>query len=330
VLSWEIFGDDLLWIEIYAGLLLLAATTVWVFVPKFPISITALALTLGTLALGAFRPYTYNSDTSNYYSYVYFLRFISGVDIFFLTKLEPVHSGLILIFRDFRLWLIAESGLEIFGLILCFKVKPNPHSFILLCAYVLTLSTSSLRFCCALIYFFYFISKQHVTPIRAIRMTVILTLFHISMLLSGALALQRRIAPIAVALLCVAIFFQNSLLFGWKVDVDYSEASRGFKTLTVAVVPLLYLAFRQNIGKSVYLGLYFISLLSIFLISSMVLPTFNRFMILGALVIVIKQWNSVREGRDDVFDRSVLLVMSSGVIIAYVWGLPQLYYSGAW
>jgi hypothetical protein len=330
VLSWEIFGDDLLWFEIYAGLLLLIATAVWVFVPKFPVGLAALALTLATLAAGAFRPYTYNSDTSNYYSYVYFLRFITGSEIFFITKLEPVHSGLILILRDFRLWLIAESALQAYGLVLCYKVKPNLHSFILLCAYVLTLSTSSLRFCCALIYFFYFISKQDVSPIRAIRVTIILTLFHISMLLSGALSLQRRIAPIAVTLLCAAIFFQNSLLFGWKVDVDYSEASRGLKTLTVAIVPLLYLVFRQHIGKSLYLGLYLVALLSLFLISSTVLPTFNRFMILGALVIMIKQWNTVRKGEDDVFDRAVLLLMSSGVVVAYVWGLPALYYRGEW
>jgi hypothetical protein len=150
------------------------------------------------------------------------------------------------------------------------------------------------------------------------------------MLLSGALSLQRRIAPIAVTLLCAAIFFQNSLLFGWKVDVDYSEASRGLKTLTVAIVPLLYLVFRQHIGKSLYLGLYLVALLSLFLISSTVLPTFNRFMILGALVIMIKQWNTVRKGEDDVFDRAVLLLMSSGVVVAYVWRLPELYYSGEW
>jgi len=331
VLLWEIFGDDLMWLEVYAGVALLIGVAAWAFVPKVPIGLIAFAITSSLIAVGAFRPFDYNSDTSNYFSYVYYLKFVTGDEIFFLTKLEPVHAALIFITRDFRLWVIAEAAIEIFGLYLSYRVRPNAHSFILLCAFVLTLSTSSLRFCASLIYFFYFISKEEVTIVRAVRVTAILSLFHISMLLSGAMALQKRIAPLAVAVLCLAIFFESSVFLGARLDVvDYLNASTGRKTFAVAVSAVLYLILRQPLGKSAYLGLYLLSLLSLFLISSTVLVTFNRFLIVGALVILIKEWRQVRGDNDDIFDRGMVLLLATAVVAPYVLTLPQLYFSGEW
>ena len=110
MLAWEIFGADLVWLEVYAGSAFLAALASWVLFRKLPMSLIALAITVALIAVGGFRGFDYNSDTMNYYSYVYMLSFVNDSEIFFLTKLEPLHSGLILLLRDFRLWLLAESG----------------------------------------------------------------------------------------------------------------------------------------------------------------------------------------------------------------------------
>jgi len=330
VLAWEIFGDDLIWMEVYACVAFSASVGVWLFFKKIPVSLISLLICIFMLVAGAFRPIYYNSDTENYFSYVYFLRFVSGADIFFLTKLEPVHSALILILKDFRLWLIAESIVMIVGLILSYKRNPSPHSFLVLCAFVLTLSTSSLRYCSALIYFYYFISKGEMDIVRTARTTAILSCFHITMLLSGVLALERRLAPIAMTVLCLGIFFEGSVLLGWRIEINYAETSTGLKSLAVALVPVLYMMMRQRLEKSTFLALYLVSLLSIFLVTSTTFFTFNRFLIIAALATMIVQWPKLRGLDYDFFDRGVVLTISTGIVAPYVIAVPQLYFAGQW
>jgi hypothetical protein len=329
--TWEIFGDDLLWIEIYAGGVLLIATAAWVIFSRLPVSLLALFATVTVLVSGAFRPAGYNSDTENYFSYVYFLKFVSGFDIFFLTKLEPVHSGLILLLSDFRLWLVAENLLMVVGLFLAYRARSSPISFLILCAFVLTLSTSSMRYCSAIIFFYIFAAKSDSSIARAVRSTAILSCLHISMLFSGAMILQRRIAPIAISIVCVAIIFQNSLLVGWRPDNLYSEAtSSGLKSLTVAVLPILYLMMRQRLNQSYFLMLYLIAFVSIFAVTSTVIFTFNRFLIMGAISVMVHQWDAVRTPESDIFDRGLVFLMVSVIVVLYLYSLPELYFSGRW
>lgn len=328
--NWEIYGEDLLWIEVYTGIAFLIVLAAWAAAPKIPIKFISLILTIGVVGAGSLRPFDYNSDTTNYYSYVYFLRFISGNEIFFLTKLEPLHSLLILLFRDFRQWLIAESALQIVGLVLSYRLRPNIHSFVALCAFTLTLSTSSLRFTVALIWFYYFLMRADIGYVRAVRMTVILSMIHISMLLSGALALQKRIGPIAVMGLCAVIILQSALILGGRLNVDLAETSGGLKTLAVSVVPLLYLFTRQRLQKSMDIALYLGAVLALFAVASAVLFTFNRFLILATLVILGKHWLDVRKSESDPFDRALLALVGAGILAPYVIGLPKLYFSHLW
>lgn len=246
---WEIHGEDLLWIEVYAGAAFLASLCGWVVLRKLPISLIALLVTVGVVIFGGFRPFDYNSDTRNYYSYVYMLSFVNDREIFFLTKLEPVHSALILLLRDFRLWLLAETAIAAFGLFLSFRNRRNDYSFLILCAFVLTLDTSSLRYCSALIYFYYFMSRSEVGLFKAARMTLILSCLHVSMLLSGALAVRRRLALLAVVAACGAIFFESSIL-GERINIDLTEASRGLKNFGVAMLAVAYLFARAPQRKA--------------------------------------------------------------------------------
>jgi hypothetical protein len=330
VLNWEIFGEDLLWLEIYASCAFLAVLGGWIVFRKLPMSRVALLVTGGLVAIGGFRGFDYNSDTMNYYSYVYLLSFVNDSEIFFLTKLEPVHSALILIFRDFRIWLLAECIIQVIGLILSYRVRRNDFSFLLLCAFVLTLSTSALRYCSALIYFYYFLSRSEVNLVKAARMTVILSCFHITMLLSGALAVRKRLVLIAISAVCIGIFFESSVL-GARIDIDLTEASRGFKNFGVAIMTIAYLFFRAPRKGLRYLPLYTAAFMSIFLISALVLPTFNRFLIMGALTVLVNEWVVARgDDESDIFDRGFTFGLASAVILPYVINLPRLYYSGAW
>ncbi len=328
--AWEIFGEDLLWIEVYCGFAFIFATAAWVIFRKIPIAYIALLLTCGVLAAGAFRPFNYNSDTENYYSYVYTLSFVNNRDIFFLTKLEPVHSLLILLVKNFNSWLIIESIIEIIGLYLSYKVKRNNYSFICLCAFVLTLSTSSLRYCSALIYFFFFISKKGDTLIKAAKMTIILSCLHISMLLSGALASRKRYIHLGIAGLSLLILFRTSLL-GDRADIDLSEASQGLKSLAAALLIFAYLLIRSPRISWARFPFYLGTIFSVFLVSLFVLPTFNRFLIMMALALLVNEWSTARgDAEDDIFDRGLVMIFSIGVVLPYVAFLPRLYFSGLW
>ncbi len=328
---WEIYGRDLLWIEVYAGVAFLASLAGWVVLRKLPINLIIFLLTVGVVILGGFRPFDYNSDTRNYYSYVYTLSFVNSREIFFLTKLEPLHSALILLLRDFRLWLVAEAAIAAFGLLISFRTRRNDYSFLILCAFVLTLDTSSLRYCSALIYFYYFLSRGKVGLFKAARMTLILSCFHVSMLMSGIMAIRRRAALIAISAACALIFFESSLL-GERINIDLTEASRGLKNFGVAILTVAYLFARapQKRGMQ-YLPLYGLTFVSIFLVSAFILPTFNRFLIMGALVVLALEWAVLRDGKeDDIFDRAFVLSLASAIILPYVINLPTLFSSGLW
>ncbi len=330
MLSWEIFGEDLLWLEVYAGSAFLAALAGWVVFRKLPMSLIGLLITGGLIAIGGFRGFDYNSDTMNYYSYVYMLSFVNDSEIFFLTKLEPLHSALILLLRDFRLWLLAESAIQIVGMILAFRIRKNDYSFLLLCAFVLTLDTSALRYCSVLIYFYYFVSRSEMGLFKAARMTLILSCIHISMLISGALAVRRRLVLIGISVACIGIFFESSVL-GSRIDIDLTEASRGLKNFGVAIVAVAYLFVRAPKKSLGYLPLYVLAFASMFLVSAFILPTFNRFLIMGALVVLAYEWSVSRgEAESDIFDRGFVLLLSSAVILPYVINLPRLFFSGTW
>ena len=330
MLSWDLFGEDLLWLEIYAGAAFLAALVGWVVFRKLPMSLIALVITVALIAAGGFRGFDYNSDTMNYYSYVYMLSFVNDSEIFFLTKLEPLHSGLILFFRDFRLWLLMESAIQITGMIMSFRVRRNDYSFLILCAFVLTLDTSSLRYCSALIYFYYFLCRSEVGLFKAGRMTLVLTCIHISMLLSGILAFRRRLSLLAISAVCLVIFLESSVL-GSRVDIDLTEASRGLKNFGVAIFAAAYLFVRAPTKSLRYIPLYVVAFASMFLVSAFILPTFNRFLIMGALVVLAYEWSVSRsDDESDIFDRGAVLVLSSAVILPYVINLPRLFFSGTW
>lgn len=330
MLTWEIFGEDLLWLEIYAGLALIGVSAVWFLFHRVPAALIALILIEGLLAVGSFRGFNYNSDTGNYYSYVYYLSFVNDNEIFFLTKLEPLHSGLIFLLRDFRLWLFAETAIMMAGLFLSYKARRNDFSFLILCAFVVTLSTSSLRFCSALIYFFYFMSRSEVDLFKAARMTVILSCFHISMLLSGALALRRRLVLIGLSAVCIVIFLESSLL-GSRVELDLTEASRGIKTLGVAVIAAIYLFIRAPRYGVRIMPFYLLAFISIFVVSTQILPVFNRFLIMGTLVVLATEWAAARPNdKGDIFDRGFTVMLAASVVIPHVINLPRLFFSGTW
>lgn len=328
-MDWEIFGDQLLWLEIYAAVALLLISGLWVPFRKVPVSLSSLIIVCGLLFLGSFRSAYYNSDTKNYYEYFYYISSFSVFDGLFSTKIEPIHSLMISFFKDFRFWLLAESVLEIIGMILAYNHRKNDYSFLVLCAFIITLSTSSLRYCASLIFFYCFICRYKINLHRAFWGTLVLSCIHISMLLSGALAIRRKVSLAAIAALCVAILFFNSIL-GSRLDFDPEESSGGLKVFSISLISLFYVFITLNKEKKL-LTYYIIAFFAIFSVSIFVLPTFNRFLIMGTLVVLSLEWpNPPRKRHLSVFDRGFALTLCGMVVVPYILFLPSLYYSGRW
>ena len=330
MLTWEIFNEDLLWLEIYACAAFMASLGAWVIFRKIPISIIGLVIVASIVLIGGFRQFDYNSDTSNYYSYLYLLSFVNGGEIFFLTKLEPLHSALILLIRDFRLWFLTEAAIQVVGLFLSFKVRRNDYSYLILCAFIITLNTSALRYCSSLIFFYYFLSRGEVGLVKAARMTVILCCFHITMLLSGALAVRRRLVLVGISVICLLIYLESWVL-GARIEIDLTEASTGLKSLAATLLAVAYLFVRSPKKSLRFLPLYTLAFLSIFLISSTTLPTFNRFLIMGLLVVLSYEWAVSRgEEENDIFDRGFVFLIGGVIVLPFMINLPRLFYSGVW
>jgi hypothetical protein len=325
-----ISGDTLLWIEVYAGALFLATMFIWIGLNRLPVAHAALAMVVTVLSFAGFRPPIYNSDTLNYYSYVAALSYLDIGEAIFSTKLEPFHSIIITLLRDFRIWIVVESIVQIVGIYICFKNRRNDYSFIVLCAFVLTLSTSSLRYAGSLIFFMYFVYISGNRVIDAVRMTAILSCLHASMLLSGALSFRRLAVPLIVSLACVAILYERSLL-GARAELDLTDPSRGFKVLATVCATMFYFAVRSPRSISLYHVAYGLSILLLFAVSALVLPTFNRFVIMGGLVILSNDWETFRGDRNsDTFDRAFIFALSGMILAPYILVLPTIYFNGTW
>lgn len=325
-----ISGDKLLWIEVYAGVLFLATMFAWIALNRLPAAHAALAIVVTVLFFAGFRPPVYNSDTLNYYSYVVTLSYLDISEALFSTKLEPFHSISITLLRDFRVWIIFESIVQIVGIYICFKNRRNDYSFIVLCAFVLTLSTSSLRYAGSLIFFMYFVYVSANRVIDAARMTAILSCLHASMLLSGALSFRRVAVPLIISLACVAILYERSLL-GARAELDLTDPSRGFKVLATVSVIMFYFAIRAPRSISLYHVAYSLNILLLFAVSALVVPTFNRFVIMGGLVILSNDWETFRSDREsDTFDRAFIFTLSVMIIVPYILVLPTIYFNGSW
>ena len=330
--SWRVPSEELLWIEVYSGTLFLALIGLWVIFRRIPIAFIALFLTIFVIGLGGFREPSYNSDTWNYNSYVNTLATAQGSEVFVLTKLEPIHAGLILLLRNFEIWLFAEAVIQIGGLYLAYRIRPNDASFLALCAFVLTLSSSALRFSGALIYFYWLVCRTGPSAIRAAQSTIALCTLHISMLMGGPLMQRRPGVLLAVTAGCVLAFFEQQLL-GSRAGLDLTEASKGIKTLAIAMGTLVWIAIRGQSAQRRLLPFYAATFLSFFLVASQVLPTFNRFLIMGTLIVLLWDWPTAKGGdgpSDDFFERSFTIVLATAIVAPYVVNLPQLFYSGLW
>lgn len=68
-----------------------------------------------------------------------------------------------------------------------------------------------------------------------------------------------------------------------------------------------------------------------FMVSAFILPTFNRFLIMGALVVLALEWAATRgRGENDIFDRAFVLLLAGVIILPYALNLPKLFHSGLW
>lgn len=321
-----------MWLEVYSAAAVLVLVALWVPLRKLPVSTAVLAVSIAVILLGGFRPFGYNSDTRNYFSYLYTLSFVRSADILFLTKLEPIHSGMIFFIREFRTWYLAEAAMISFGIFLSYRKRTNDASFIVLCAFILTLHTSSLRYCSALAYFYYLNSRQVSGWLRAVRMTAMLSCLHVSMLLSGALASRRMLVYVVIFLGCLLLLFQSSLL-GNRVALDMTEASRGLKTVAISLAVLGYALIRARKRDWPLFASYLGILIGFYAISSTLVPTFNRFMIITTLVLVSKEWPEAEKdgtGSGDIYDRAYCVLLASAVLLPYALTLPRLYFSGLW
>lgn len=321
-----------MWIEVYSGTFFLIGTGIWVIFRKAPIALFTLLLATFLIGIAGFREPNYNSDTWNYYSYVNTLAVVQGSAIFVLTKLEPIHAGLAFLLRNFEMWLLAESGIQIAGLYLAFRIRPNDGSFIALCAFVMTLSSSALRFSAALIFFFWFVCRAGLSAIRAAQSTIALGALHISMLMSGLIMQRRPTVLLALTFACVLVFFEQRLL-GSRAEIDLTDASRGVKTVGIAMSTLIWVAIRRQSTQNKLLPYYALLFLSFFLIASMVLPMFNRFLIMGTLVLLLQDWpkaNGTSAPSDHIIERIYTLLLSSAIILPYTINLPKLFFSGLW
>jgi hypothetical protein len=330
--SWRIPSEELMWIEVYSGAFFLLTIGLWAIFRKIPIAFIALLVTVSVIGLGGFREPSYNSDTWNYNSYVNTLAVVQGSEVFVLTKLEPVHAGLILLLRNFEIWLLAEAFIQIGGLCLAYRIRPNDASFLALCAFVLTLSSSALRFSGALIFFYWLVCRTGPSAIRAAQSTIALCTLHVSMLMGGPLMQRRPAVLLAVTAGCVIVFFEQQLL-GSRAGLDLTEASKGIKTLAIAMGTLIWIAIRGQSTQRRLLPFYAATFLSFFLVASQVLPTFNRFLIMGTLVVLLWDWPTAKDGAgpsNDFFERSFTVLLAAAIVAPYVVNLPQLFYSGLW
>lgn len=330
--NWRIPSEELLWIEVYSGAFFLAGIGLWAIFRKIPVAFFGLLIAVFVISAAGFREPSYNSDTWNYYSYVNTLAVAQGSEVFLLSKLEPIHAGLILLLRNYEVWLIAESVIQIVGLYLAYRIRPNDASYLALCAFVLTLSSSALRFSAALTFFYWLVCRTVPSAIRAAQSTIALCTLHISMLMAGPLMQRRPAVLLAVTAGCILVFFEQQLL-GSRAGLDLTEASKGIKTLAIAMGTLIWIAIRGQSNQRRLLPFYAAAFLSFFLVASQVLPTFNRFLIMGTLVVLLWDWPKVKGGNgpsDDFFERSFTVMLVTAIVAPYVVNLPQLFYSGLW
>lgn len=330
--SWRIPSEELLWIEVYSGSLFLVLIGLWAIFRRIPVAFLAFLLAAVVIGIGGFREPSYNSDTWNYNSYVNTLAIVRGSEAFVLTKLEPVHAGLIFLLRNFEIWLFVEAVIQIAGLYFAYKIRPNNASFLTLCAFVLTLSSSALRFSGALIFFYWLVCRTGPSALRATQSTIALCTLHISMLMAGPLMQRRPTVLLAITAGCVLVFFENQLL-GSRAGLDLTEASKGVKTLAIAIGTLVWVGIRGNGAQRRLLPYYAATFLSFFLVASQVLPTFNRFLIMGTLVVLLWDWPRAKDNSgpsDDFFERSFTALLMAAIVAPYIINLPQLFYSGLW
>lgn len=309
----------------------LAVIGLWIVLPRFPVrTLTAVAVSILVIA-GSLRPDSYNTDTRNYASYVASLSIERGANIYFLTKLEPLHIFLIDLTRDFKTWLIVESCIALALIwILYFRVK-RTESLLLVYAFFATLYTSSMRFAIALIVLAALLTWKKRSPLRLAAMSLIAGCIHAVMLVAGPFASRLKWMPLAFP----GAFFAFVLLSPEtrnRVASDLSDVKTvGLKSFATFLAVAAY-CWYKNPDYRKDRGIWdAVGFTAIFLITALFFPFLNRIIIIGVLFVMMeldRYYNSLR--KDNVIDRIFTLTVFAMITVPYILLTPDLYQSGRW
>lgn len=309
----------------------LAVIGLWTIFPRFPVrSLTAAAVSV-LVIMGSLRPDSYNSDTRNYASYVASLSIEKGSNLYFLTKLEPLHILLIDLTRDLSAWLIVEACLALVLVwVLYFRVKRS-EPLLLVYAFFATLYTSSMRFSIALIALAALLTWRKRSPLYLAAMSLIAGCVHAVMLVAGPFASRLKWIPLAFpgAFFAFVLFSPETRN---RVASDLADVKTvGLKSFATFLIVAAYCWYKNPEYRNDR-GLWdAIGYTAIFLVTALFFPFLNRIIIIGILLVMMEldlYFDRLR--KDGPIDRIFTFVVFAMVTLPYLLITPDLYQYGRW
>lgn len=235
------------------------------------------------LSIVAMRQTSYNTDTYNYSRYVELIKNQALIESISNLKIEPLHLALIKISENINIWLILEGSVFVLLYFVFSKISKKIESNAIILGLTLPLVSSSIRFSVGLMAIA--VAILYVKKYRLIYFTIIGAATH-GVLSVSFFFLNRKIVPIVLIMLFVimSIYFFDNL--SERAGIDYTQRTSGAKTAIVAMCISIYIyVYSQSCRvKNLLTDLFLISFL--FLISSFISNSLNRFIILYLLMMI--------------------------------------------
>ena len=253
------------------------------------------SISVAQVIILAYRPEDYNSDTFNYSRYIELISDADGLNIFAVSKFEPVHLGLVSIAGDFRVWLILEAILcagLIVGLI---RRLQRLESIAIILGSAVPLFSSSMRFSVGLLAVAYAMVILPQVRGRSILISTIGLITHVSLIISGFLQ-RGKLWQILISLIFVLIYLGSDISIVERAGggEDSSAGGTGLRAFLTLLIFLTIVYFRRagydppSFRRDLMVALLFL-LSTIF-----IYPVFNRFIVL-LLIIKSIQFDSLKD-----------------------------------
>ena len=238
------------------------------------------------IAVVSCRPQDYNSDTSNYASYVEGISDAVGADVLAVSKFEPLHLLLAVMAGDFRAWIVLEglAAICLTGFLITQLRRPETISIILGCSQ--PLYSSSIRYAVGLLAV---TSAMLLFPRRYVQFvaTSLVGFFtHASLTVAGV-AQQRRLWLTFICLLAFFFMVWNSqdLLERSGGNQEFNGRAKGLRSFACIILVIAYLRvqiffYREKLFVSDVLTAFMIFFSTLFFF-----PILNRWLIILMAII---------------------------------------------